>query len=428
VQKFRGFDDMQIPESLSMRILILSGLFLAALAFDFRLTAHAFGPPGKGLPQSAPETLGFLPLQLANIDDAVRASIFAGEIPGAVVLVARHGRIAYLKAFGNRSVQPRIEPMTVDTIFDMSSLTKVMATTPSIMMLVESGALRIDDRVKRYLPSFAGGGKDAITVRDLLTHYSGLPPDFDLSKPWFGHAAALEELWKTPTESEPGKDFRYSDLNFIVLGEIVHATSGKTLDAFARERIYTPLGMSDTGFRPSSELVPRIAPTETRRNTLRYLKGVAANGSLDEILRGEVHDPVAWRMGGVAGHAGLFSTATDLAIYAQMLLNRGSYQETRIFSPLTVEAMTSPQSPRNSMQIRGYGWDIESIYSAPQGDLFKDGFGHSGFTGTSIWVDPPTDSFTIVLTNRVHPDGGKDVNHLRAVIANIVAASIVDLR
>jgi len=411
-----------------MRILILSSLFLATLAFDFRLTAHASESPGKWLLQGDPETLGFLPLQLANIDDAVRASIGAGETPGAVVLVARHGRIAYLRAFGNRSVQPAVEAMTVDTIFDISSLTKVVATTPSIMMLVESGALRLDDRVKRYLPNFSGGGKDAITLHELLTHFSGLPPDFDLSKQWFGHAAALEELWKTATESEHGKDFAYSDLNFIVLGEIVHAVSGKTLDAFARERIYGPLGMADTLFRPPSELVPRIAPTETRRNTLQYLKGQSANGSLDVILRGEVHDPIAWRMGGVAGHAGLFSTARDLAIYVQMLLDRGSYQGTRILSPLTVAAMTSPQSPRNSPQVRGYGWDIDSTYSAPRGDIFKDGFGHSGFTGTSIWVDPPTDCFVIVLTNRVHPDGGKEVNHLRAVIANIVAASIADMK
>jgi CubicO group peptidase (beta-lactamase class C family) len=419
---------MQTPESLSMRILVLSCLFLAALALDLRLTARASESPGKGLLQNDPKTLGFLPLQLADIDDAVRASISAGEIPGAVVLVARHGRIAYLKALGNRSVQPAIEAMTVDTIFDLSSLTKVIATTPSVMMLVESGALRLEDRVKRYLPNFSGGGKDAITVRELLTHYSGLPPDFDLSKQWFGHAAALEGLWKTATESEPGKDFVYSDLNFIALGEIVHVVSGKTLDVFARERIYVPLGMLDTGFCPPSELVPRIAPTESRRNTLQYLKGRPADGSLDEILRGEVHDPTAWRMGGVAGHAGLFSTARDLAIYAQMLLDRGSYKGTRILSPLTVEAMTSPQSPRNSPQIRGYGWDIDSKYSAPRGDIVRDGFGHSGFTGTSIWVDPPADSFVIILTNRVHPEGGKDVNHLRAAIANIVAASIADVR
>jgi CubicO group peptidase (beta-lactamase class C family) len=428
VQKFRGFDDMQSFKSLSMRILIVPCLFLAALAFDFRVTANASATPGKGLLESDPGTLGLLPSQLANIDDAVRASIWAGEIPGAVVLIARHGRIAYLKAFGNRSVQPSVEAMTTDTIFDMSSLTKVMATTPSIMMLVESGAVRLEDRVKRYLPNFSGGGKDGITIRQLLTHYSGLPPDFDLSKRWFGHASALEELWKAATVSEAGKEFAYSDLNFIVLGEIVHAISGKTLDVFARERIYVPLGMSDTGFRPPSDLAPRIAPTETRRNTLEHLKGVPAGEPLDEILRGEVHDPTAWRMGGVAGHAGLFSTARDAAIYAQMLLGKGSYQGMRIFSPLTIEAMTSPESPRNSPQIRGYGWDIESSYSAPRGDLFKDGFGHSGFTGTSIWIDPSADTFVVVLTNRVHPEGGKDVNHLRAVIANIVAASIVDVR
>jgi CubicO group peptidase (beta-lactamase class C family) len=411
-----------------MRILVAFSLFIAALAFDFRQSAAAPEALQKGLSQSSPETLGLVPSQLANIDDAVRASIRAGEIPGAVVLVARQGHIAYLKAFGNRSVQPAIEAMTVDTIFDMSSLTKVVATAPSIMMLVEKGALRLEDRVKRYLPAFSGGGKDAITIRELLTHYSGLPPDYDLSKQWFGYTAAVEELWKITTESEPGSSFTYSDLNFIVLGELVRAISGKTLDVFAREHLYVPLGMSETGFRPPSVLVPRIAPTETRRNTLQYLKGQSSNGSLDQMLRGEVHDPTAWRMGGVAGHAGLFSTARDLAIYAQMMLDRGSFQGTRILAPLTVEAMTSPESPRNLPQIRGYGWDIDSTYSAPRGDIFKDGFGHTGFTGTSIWVHPPTDCFVIVLTNRVHPDGGKDVNHLRAVIANIVAASIVDLR
>jgi CubicO group peptidase (beta-lactamase class C family) len=358
----------------------------------------------------------------------VAAAIEAGEIPGAVVLVARRGKIGYFKAFGKRSVQPKQEPMTTDTIFDMSSLTKVMATAPSIMMLVENGTLRLEDRVKRYLPKFAGGGKDTITLRQLLTHYSGLPPDFDLSKQWFGYSAALEELWKIPTDSEPGKEFAYSDLNFIALGEIVRATGGKTLESFARELIFIPLGMRDTFFNPPANLAGRIAPTESRRNTLQYLKGQASNASLDQILRGEVHDPTAWRMGGSAGHAGLFSCAQDLAVFAQVFLDRGVYRGGRLLSSLAVQTMTAPQSPPGLPQARGYGWDIESIYSSPRGDIFKEGYGHTGFTGTSVWVCPSTETIVIILSNRVHPEGGKDMNHLRASIANIVAASISDSR
>jgi CubicO group peptidase (beta-lactamase class C family) len=205
----------------------------------------------------------------------------------------------------------------------------------------------------------------------------------------------------------------------------VRTVSGKTLDAFAQERIFIPLGMNDTLFCPPASLAGRIAPTETRKNTLHYLKGESA-GALDAILRGEVHDPTAWRMGGVAGHAGVFSTAQDLAVYAQTLLSGGIFQGVRILSPVTVEAMTRPQSPPGSTQVRGYGWDIDSTYSsAPRGDLFKAGYGHTGFSGTSLWIHPPTDSFLIILTNRVHPDGGKDINHLRGAIANIVAAAIV---
>ena len=382
------------------------------------------GTPVKGLARSNPEALGLSPGKLASIDDAVEAAIRARELPGAVVLVARHGRIAYFKAFGNRSIKPVKEAMTVDTIFDVSSLTKVLATTPSVMLLVEKGGLRLGDPVKRYLPEFRGGGKDRITVRQLLTHYSGLPADFDLAREWFGREAALKELWSIHAKSEPGKEFLYSDLNFIALGEIVKSVSGRTLDAFAEENIFLPLGMTDTFFNPPKDKIGRIAPTESRRNTLHYLNGASSGKSPDEILRGEVHDPTAWRMGGVAGHAGLFSSAGDIAIYAQMLLDQGAYQGRRIFSAQTVRAMTSPQSPAGSTQIRGYGWDIKSDYSSPRGDIFKEGYGHTGFTGTSLWIHPPTDSFVILLSNRVHPAGGKSINHLRAVIANIVAAAM----
>jgi CubicO group peptidase (beta-lactamase class C family) len=414
---------MQNFESVSMRISHVLCLVLAGLFLHSAKAAFSADSPRKGLVQTAPETVGLLSSHLKNIDDVVAGSIVAGETPGAVVLVARHGQIAYLKAFGNRLVQPNTEKMTVDTIFDLSSLTKVVATTPSVMLLAENGSLRIEDRVRRYLSNFTGGGKDPITVRQLLTHYSGLRPDFDLSKPWSGRAEALEELWKEKTDSDPGKEFVYSDLNFIALGEIVRAVSGKSLDVFAQEEIFVPLGMSETFFRPPANLVRRIAPTEPRKNTLQYLKGQSSE-SMDKMVRGEVHDPTAWRMGGVSGHAGLFSTAQDLAIFAQMLLSGGTYQDKRILSPMTVDAMTRSQSPPGLPQVRGFGWDLESTYSAPRGDLFKGGYGHTGFTGTSLWIHPASDTFVIILSNRVHPDGGKDINHLRGVIANIVAAAI----
>lgn len=388
-------------------------------------TPSAQTPANHGLPQAAPETIGLRTEQLSLIDDAVASSVQAGETPGAVVLVARHGKIGYWKAFGLRALQPQSERMTTDTIFDMASLTKVLATTPAIMLLAQNGLLRIGDKVKRYLPPFTGGGKDDITVRQLLTHFSGLPPDFDLSKPWQGHDAALEELWHTDTQTQPGTSFAYSDLNFIALGEIVRAVSGKSLDVFAEQEIYQPLGMTETTFHPPAAWIERIAPTESRARSLQYLKGGASEQE-QQILRGEVHDPTAWRMGGVAGHAGLFSSARDVAIFAQMLLNRGSFQGKSVLSPMTVQAMTSPQSPPGALPVRGLGWDIDTTYSAPRGDLFAGGYGHTGFTGTSIWNHPPTDTFIIILTSRLHPEGKGDVTHLRGVIANIVAASISD--
>jgi CubicO group peptidase (beta-lactamase class C family) len=383
--------------------------------------------PQYGLTQSPPEDAGLLTAQLKYIDAAVNAAIQAKEIPGAVVLVARHGRCVFLKAFGLRSVEPSPESMTIDTIFDIASLTKVVATTPAIMLLVEQGSIRLNDRVKRYLPRFVGGGKDDITVRQLLTHYSGLPPDFDLSRKWRGYEAAMKELWDISTQAEPGTRFVYSDLNFITLGEIVHTVSGQTLDIFARENIFVPLGMSETAFNPPAEWRGRIAPTESRPRTLQYLKG-HETGLSEEVLRGEVHDPTAWRMGGVAGHAGIFSTARDLALYGLTLLNKGSSQGRRFLSPLSIRAMTSPQSPTSSPDIRGLGWDIRTNLSSPRGDLFEGGFGHTGFTGASLWLDPGTDTLVVLLTNRVHPDGKGDVTHLRGVIANVVAAAISDTR
>jgi CubicO group peptidase (beta-lactamase class C family) len=396
---------------------------MMACLFSGCLALQGAAQDKRGLPEAAPETIGLRAAQLSRIDDAVAAAIKARETPGAVVLVARHGKIGYWKAFGMRALQPQSEPMTRDTIFDMASLTKVVATTPAIMLLVQSGQLRIEDRVKRYLPLFTGGGKDDITVRHLLIHYSGLPPDFDLSKSWMGREAALEELWSI-TAKTPGKEFVYSDLNFIALGEIIRAVSGKGLESFVQDYLYQPLGMAETTFNPQAGWLARIAPTESRDRSLQYLKG-SAPASAPQILRGEVHDPTAWRMGGVAGHAGLFSTARDIATYAQMLLDQGSFQGKPVLAPLAVQAMTRPQSPAGA-PVRGFGWDIDTSYSSPRGDLFGAGYGHTGFTGTSLWIHPPTGTFVIILANRVHPDGKGDMTRLRALIANIVAAAITE--
>jgi CubicO group peptidase (beta-lactamase class C family) len=399
-------------------------LFAGILALSGACRTTPIAPDERqGIPLADPETIGLNPDRLSHIDEAVAEAVRAGEIPGAVVLVARSGRIGYWKAFGERSVMPQHEPMTPDTIFDMASLTKVLATTPAVMLLTQNGRLRVADRVKRYLPLFTGGGKDEITVRQLLTHYSGLPADFDLSIPWQGREAALQELWKTKVQAKPGTEFLYSDLNFITLGEIVRAVSGRSLDVFSQEEIYGTLGMSATMFNPPRGIWANIAPTESRARTLQYLKGTAP-ATAAAMLRGEVHDPTAWRMGGVAGHAGLFSNAADVAVFAQMILDHGRFRGKTLLATQTVEAMTRPQSPPNA-PVRGLGWDIDTAYSSPRGDLFTGGFGHTGFTGTSLWIHPPTESFLVLLTNRVHPEGKGDVTRLRAVIANIVAASIM---
>lgn len=366
--------------------------------------------------------------QLALMDGVVAESIARHELPGAVVLVARRGRIAWRKAYGSRALLPEREAMTTDTIFDLASLTKVVATATSIMKLVERGQVRLSDPASVYLPELKGESRDKITVEQLLLHRSGYAPDFDLSEKWSGYDEAMKRLTVEPLRNPPDTRFVYSDINYIALGEIIHRVSGMTLDEFARKNIFEPLGMRDTGFRPRAELKPRIAPTETRRGAGSYLGGTGdktAEGM--SWLRGEVHDPTSFRMGGVAGHAGLFSTADDLAIYCQMILNGGEYNGVRILSPMSVMMMTRPRVVTEDGGARGLGWDIATSFSSNRGDLFPLGsFGHTGFTGTSLWIDPASQSFIVFLSNRVHPDGKGDVGPLRGRIASIVAASITD--
>jgi uncharacterized protein YbbC (DUF1343 family)/CubicO group peptidase (beta-lactamase class C family) len=382
------------------------------------------------LPAAQPPAEGFSAERLALMDAAIAEAIARRELPGAVVLVGRHGKVVWRKAYGARAVEPQREAMTTDTIFDLASLTKVVATTTSVMSLVEQGKVRLSDPVVQFIPEMKGEGRDAITIENLLTHMSGFAPDFDLRDRWAGYDEAMKRLYREPLRSTPGTRFVYSDINYIALGEVVHRVSGMMLDEFARRNIFAPLGMRDTGFRPDAKLRSRIAPTEKRRSQMNYLgdSGADAGSEGEQWLRGQVHDPTSFRMGGVAGHAGLFSTADDLAIFCQMLLNGGAYGSARILGPMTIAAMTQPHAVSESGAARGLGWDIATTFSSNRGDLFPIGsFGHTGFTGTSIWIDPASDSFVIFLSNRVHPDGKGDVGPLRGRVASIVAGSITDL-
>jgi uncharacterized protein YbbC (DUF1343 family)/CubicO group peptidase (beta-lactamase class C family) len=356
---------------------------------------------------------GFAPAQIQQfpeVDQQIEDAVKNGLIPGAVLVVGHNGTVVYRRAYGSRALMPKREPMTLDTIFDAASLTKVIATTPCLMKLVESGKLRIDDPVTNYLPEFQGGKSD-ITIRLLMTHFSGMPPDLILKPRWSGYDTGIQRALVTVPITPPGARFIYSDINFILLGEIVRRLSGETLPQFAHDAIYAPLGMKDTLFQPPAKLLSRIAPTEIDPDT-------------GEPLRGLVHDPTSRYMGGVAGHAGLFTTGDDLAKYAAMLLGAGEVNGTRVLSGAVVQRFTEPGSPADQPILRGLGWDIDSPYSSNRGDLYHIGsFGHTGYTGTSLWIDPGTNSFVILLTNVVHPHGVKSLSSLRSRVATAIAAA-----
>jgi len=344
--------------------------------------------------------------RFAALDMVMEAAVAQHKIPGGVLLVGHNGQIVYRKAFGLRSEEPTREAMTVDTIFDLASLTKCIATTTAMMQLMEEGRVRLNDPVSAYLPDFAQNGKNQITVRELMTHYSGLPPDLDLKEPWQGREVAYKMAMEVKPEFPPGTRFVYSDINFEVLAFLVEKVTGMPLNEYAAKKIFEPLGMHETRFLPPAEWVARIAPTQYDEN--------------GKMLRGTVHDPTARRMGGVAGHAGLFSTADDLARFAQELLSGH-----RILSPSAVEKMSTPQGPANGASLRGLGWDIDSPFSTNRGELLPVGsYGHTGFTGTSLWIDPTTDTYIILLTNSVHPRPGRSAVSLRARVANAVVESL----
>lgn len=342
--------------------------------------------------------------KLEAMDKAIETAITAGKTPGGVLWLEHKGA-TYHKAYGARAVEPERVGMTEDTIFDAASLTKVMATTPAVMLLIERGKIELDAPVKKYWPEFGAAGKEDITIKHLLTHTSGLPP---------GLATTLRDALEQTCAQSPtvaaGTKFRYSDINFIALGEVVHRVSGQTLDQFCAAEIYGPLKMTDTGFRPDEKARARIAPT-TR-----------------DVPVGAVHDPTSRRMGGVAGHAGLFTTTSDLARYARMYLHGGELDGTRIFKEETVKRMTTVQTAKEIKETRGLGWDIDSPFAAPRGDRFPvGGYGHSGWTGGSVWIDPASETFVIFLSNRNHPTESGNVNELRRTLGTLAAEAVAGL-
>jgi len=350
--------------------------------------------------------------RLAVLDPIINDAITQQQIPGAVLIVGHDGQVIYRKAYGSRAIEPRREAMTLDTIFDCASMTKVLATTPAIMQLWEQGKFRMNDPVAKYLPEFGQNGKQDITIRQLLVHYSGLALDLDLTKPWQGKETAYRMAFEDAAKWAPGAAFIYSDVNFVVLGALVERLSGESLDEYASKHIFVPLGMKETRFLPPPSRQSRIAPTEEDEN--------------HHMLRGVVHDPTARRMGGVAGHAGVFSTADDLALFAQGLLDGGR----GVLTPATIAKMTAPQQPVNGTALRGFGWDIDSPLSSNRGELLPvGGYGHTGFTGTSLWIDPATKTYVVLLTNAVHMNAlptkekGNAIS-LRTKVATAVAAAL----
>jgi uncharacterized protein YbbC (DUF1343 family)/CubicO group peptidase (beta-lactamase class C family) len=355
--------------------------------------------------------------RLAVLDPVINEAIAQRQIPGAVLIVGHDGQVVYRKAYGSRAIEPRREEMTLDTVFDCASLTKVMATTTALMQLWEQGKLRTNDPVAKYLPEFGRNGKQEITIRQLMVHYSGLPEDLDLAKKWEGKETAYRMAFEVTPERSTGSAFSYSDINFIVLGALVERLSGESLDEYSAKHVFALLGMKETRFLPPSSWIARIAPTEEDEN--------------HHLLRGVVHDPTARRMGGVAGDAGIFSTANDLATFAQALLDGGR----GVLTPATVAKMTAPQQPVNGTAVRGFGWDIDSPFSTNRGELLPvGGYGHTGFTGTSLWIDPATKTYIVLLTNAVHmnslhtnplpPKEKGSAVSLRTKVATAVAAAL----
>jgi CubicO group peptidase (beta-lactamase class C family) len=373
-------------------------------------------------PKAKPEKVGMSSARLNRVKTVIQEAIARKDFPGAVLLVGRKGKIVLHQAFGESQWIPEHRPMNTEMIFDLASITKPVATATSLLILVEQGKIRLWDKVKDFVPEFTPFSEDGQESEDaciwhLLTHTSGLPPYTDAAEvaEKYGDPVSTETLAGHIAQIEktdpPGKAFHYSCLGYITIAFIIHKITGQTVAEFATEHIFAPLKMRHTFFTPPAEFRPLCVPTEV------------VDG---EPLRGIVHDPLARLQSGISGNAGLFSTAGDLAIFAQMMLNKGEFKGKRILSPLAVERMISVYQEA-LFAGRGLGWDLDSSYSTNGGDLFgPNSFGHTGYTGTSIWIDPETDTFVIFLTNRVHPDDEGSVASMRSRVANIVASSVIE--
>ena len=376
----------------------------------------------SGLDVTDPDESGLSQSHLQRLNHVLNAAVVRRDFPGAVVLVGRKDKVVYREAFGDSRWVPDRREMKADMIFDLASLTKPVATATSIMILVERGEVGLQEKVRDYVPEFApwmdenGRPGEEARLWHLLTHTSGLPPYTDaaqaaaaLGRP--ASTAALAALIaRLPKTNPPGAEFHYSCLGYITLAHILTRITGETVAEFAEKNIFKPLGMSDTFFLPPEDVRERCVETQVYDG---------------QALQGIVHDPLAALQGGVSGNAGLFSTADDLAVFAQMILGQGTYKKKRILGPLAVERMTSVY-PRAAGSGRGLGWDLASPLASNRGELFGPAsFGHTGYTGTSVWIDPETQVYVIFLTNRIHPDDAGRVISMRSRVANLVAASIV---
>ncbi len=373
------------------------------------------------LSTAKPEKVGMSSAHLALLENIINEAVKNKDFPGADLLVARRGKVVFRKVFGDSQWIPERKPMENSMIFDLASITKPVATATSIMILVERGKIRLWDKVKDYIPEFSvyidedGRTNEDVRLWHLLTHTSGLPPYCDAQEVEDKYGAPcpvdilVNHIGKLEKTNAPGTEFHYSCLGYISLARIVKIVTGQSIAEFSKKNIFDPLGMNRTLYAPSDEFQTLCVPTEV-------FDGVP--------LVGVVHDPLARLQGGISGNAGLFSTGDDLAVFAQMMLNGGQIGKKRILSPLSIARMTSV-FPEVKFAGRGLGWDLSSAYSTNGGDLFGElSYGHTGYTGTSIWIDPETQTIVIFLTNRVHPDDTGAIVSLRSQVANIVAGSI----
>jgi len=392
---------------------VISLLFALKLAIPAAAAAPLPVVPTDGLPSKAPVSVGMSAERLAAIDRVVARGLKAGGYPGAAVVVGRKGAAVWKKGFGHLDWSSSSETVVPDeSIYDLASLTKVVGTTTALMILFDEGKIRLDDPVVKYVPGFTGGLKDSVTLKQLLEHRSGLPAGRDLWRVAHSPEEARQMVIDTPLGCRPGECYEYSDLGADMLGFVVEAASGEPLDQFLQEKVYGPLGMTDTFFRPADSLRDRIAPTEVTPP-----RGYP--------LRGEVHDENAYALGGVAGHAGLFSTAADLSVFAQMMLNGGEYNGVRVVADSTVRLFTT-----RAAGTRALGWDTCDNDGGCGSYLSDRAYGHTGFTGTSIWIDPDREMFVILLTNRVHAARAKRpakvISDVRADLADAAALAVTD--